>query len=199
MKTKVYKELSKKANTLSLSSKTRSDEFYKKYILTSKEEVSLVLKSHLYLEKVIDEILTLTLPESKKIIKMSFLDKVTIVESMDFFIPNKVIIEKIKAINTIRNKFSHELDYTLKRDDLNKLFKVHKNTKDSNLALFMKEIGYLRGYLEAKINVNKLFPFLMSTMRNKNLFKDDKNFHLKDILISHEKAGLLDIIKELKM
>ena len=198
MPTESFEKLSKRAKELSTISKTESDDFYEKYILTSKDEVSLVLKSHLYLENTIDKVLSLIIPEPKGVLKMRFFDKVVILESLNFFPSNKIVIDKIKIINGIRNNFSHKLDYKLTTEDIKKLSEKIEVKGKSSTVIFLSAVADIHGYMTAIIDVATLFPFLMSCVRNKHLFREDGNFNMKSIIDSYQNDGVNDIIENMK-
>lgn len=198
MKKEIFEELSKRASELYSLSEKESSDFYNKNILGSKDELSIVLKTHLYLEFNIDKILSLALPTPKEILKIKFSDKVKILGSLNFLPINKVIIEKIKVVNTIRNKFSHKLDYKLTNEDILEISKKPNDTGQSPTQWFLKEASHLRGFIDAAIHITTLFPFLMNSLRNKEKFKDDKKFSYKTIFESYKDDGVVEILNKMK-
>ena len=198
MKKETFEELLKRVENLSVLSNEEDDYFYKKVILASKDELSIVLKSHLYLEFTIDKIISLAFPEPKEILKMKFSDKVKILGGLNFILIDKVTVEKIKVINTIRNKFSHKLDYRLTNEDILKLSKKPNDSCESLTKCFLREFSHIHGYIEAGIHLAILFPFLMNSVRNKKMFKNDKKFNYKMILESYKTDGLIEIVDKMK-
>lgn len=198
MKKRTIEELSKRADELYFQSEKESRDFYNKNILGSKDELSIVLKIHLYLEFNMDKLLSLAIPAPKEILKMKFSDKLKILESINFHPIDENIIKKIKVVNTIRNKFSHKLDYKLTNEDILEISKKPNDTGQSPTQWFLKEAAHLRGFMDAAVHITTLFPFLMNSLRNKELFKDDKKFNYKAIFETYKNDGVIEILEKMK-
>ena len=98
-------------SALPKKSKTLSRNFIKT-IFSVNEDRLLILLSHLYLEKCIEEIIINKFKRPKKILTNSFKKKVDIIYSLGELDEN--IYHKIILINRIRNKYVHNLDYHYK-------------------------------------------------------------------------------------
>jgi hypothetical protein len=155
------------------------DNFYHKHIKSTNDALIIVLKSHLFVENTIDNIITALVPRPQRILNERFYDKIEILESFNF---ESHIIEKLKALNTIRNKFTHNLDYKITQKDLEPLTKETGIRKSSNLKTTLdKNLGYLIFYLLASKTIHNVFPFLMTCNRSKNIFEKDVGFDIKGI------------------
>lgn len=84
-----------------------------------RDEVSVVLKAHLFLEQVIDILLEDTLTNPEPVLQETFYKKINILYATGV-ITNE-LKEKLLFVNSIRNKFSHEFSYSLSSEDIKKL------------------------------------------------------------------------------
>ena len=177
-----------KAKALALKEKQAMDKFYKKYWLdyAGNEQLTIILKTHLYIENLIDEILSYLLPNSRKILNYKFSSKVDILEALNVT-PSKLIIEKIRQINKIRNDFSHNLNKRISKSDLEILIKDIKiRKKHSNFKKFRNVLMWTVGYLHAFRTILRLFPFTTLYITNKEIFQKDKALQkskIKDVYL----------------
>lgn len=96
------------------------DEIDKLLVYTlKKDETSVVLKSHLYLEQIIDKMIIKFAINPELILDDTFRKKVDFLYSIAII--TKDFREKLLFINNIRNKFSHDYDYKIFGKDLRKL------------------------------------------------------------------------------
>ena len=190
----------KEAKKIALGQKKEMDEFYKKYWLEKEgsKELIIILKSHLYIESLLDDIITCILPESKRLLTYKFSSKVDLFESFNIA-PNKLLIEKLRTINAIRNRFVHDLDKKLLNSELDNLIKdikIPPNT--SNLTKLKASLRYIVGYLHAlKINC-KLFPVVNFYIANYKNFKHDRIFS-KEIFKNYPWKKMWKIMNNLKL
>lgn len=171
--------------------KKATDAFYSTHIKGNHDILSIVLKSHLYVEFIIDEILKLVLINPNKILKKRFSDKIDLFESLDLVTPD--IYKKLRILNGIRNKFSHDLNYSFTRNDFSDLRASNEQNKP-NVAL-LKFVDFLIGYLHAFKGVYETIPFVFTCAKNKAIFNRDVNFKKKNII---NKKNLSKVIKFLE-
>jgi len=111
-------------------------------ILRRSDELSMVLRSHLYIESLLDEIITRKLPNPNKLkgknnLKFSF--KVDLAEALGI-LPEDYA-SSIRGFNGIRNNFSHKKGYVLTDDKLSCIkVKWNENQKNS----FCKALQFSR-------------------------------------------------------
>lgn len=91
------------------------------YLIFDTKELAYILKSHLYVERIIETLI------KKKIVKFDTLSKHQL--SFNFkvdlavclgVLPDK-FVGPIKALNKTRNKYAHDSNYQVQMDDLNAL------------------------------------------------------------------------------
>lgn len=189
-----------KAKALALKDKEAMDKFYKKHWLSNvgNEEITIILKSHLYIENLIDEILSYVLPNPQKILNYKFSSKVDMFEVLNIT-PSKLIIEKIREVNKIRNAFSHNLNEKLLKSDLGVLIKGIKIKKDGSSVVKLRAVFmYIIGYLHAFRTICKLFPFAILFSACKENFKKDKGIcidQIKNIYPTKEVGEILESMR----
>lgn len=81
----------------------------------------LVLKYHLYLELTVVQLLQKFLEDASKIEKFTFSNKLKVLESVGFFKGKPLLLEKIKIISRIRNRFAHNINAKITKQDIKKL------------------------------------------------------------------------------
>ncbi len=148
------------AKIKSSNAKKDMDDFFKRYCQTNDSNIAVILKTHLYIENLLDEIITCLIPKSKKIINFRFSAKVDLIES--FNICTDDIILRIREVNKIRNGFAHDLNKELVFADL-KCFingiKIRENISNTNK--FKRGAMYLVGYLHGLKSVMNILPLSM--------------------------------------
>jgi len=77
--------------------------------LLEDDEIGIVIRSHLYIENLLDELLSLLLPfpEEYEEMNLSYANKVRLVCAAGF---DKNFKPMLLALGSIRNKFSHDLN-----------------------------------------------------------------------------------------
>lgn len=82
------------------------------------KELDSVLKSHLFIERIIDSMIQEKLknPDSYLKNQTSFSFKIDLAHSLGILSDN--LRSPIKGLNTIRNKYAHDLDYQVSFDEL---------------------------------------------------------------------------------
>lgn len=154
--------------------------FCDRHLKNQKDPTILILKSHLYIENILDQILKEVLPNPKKLLDKKFSEKIDIFEALNIS-PN--ITEKLRTLNKIRNKFSHNLDYNLTKKNLEPLIKGLKLNKKSKISILLNySLGWLTGYLTALKCINSILPFLSSCANNRNIFDKDPGFDFSSII-----------------
>ncbi|MBA3047587.1 hypothetical protein KKC83_06810 [Patescibacteria group bacterium] len=87
-------------------------------IKSQPEEIILVLQAHLFVENIIDEMLCSILKRGDILTEnnLSFYQKLLIIQASDII--ESYLIDTLKRLNNIRNKFSHQLQYNLSEKDI---------------------------------------------------------------------------------
>jgi len=85
------------------------------------DPVFMILKSHLLAEYYIDQFIALGIPRGDIILNkgFSFSQKLTILESLN--IAEKNIIDSLGALNRLRNRCTHDMDYKISESDIDKI------------------------------------------------------------------------------
>ncbi len=112
------------------------------------------LKATLLIEKYIDDLIVVSFKRGDRILQSRFylLDKVMVLHSAEI-LPEK-IVTSIKQINNLRNKFAHELNYSITERDvdliglpLGKRYLTMKKIFPDSSIRFNRLIYYIVGYL----------------------------------------------------
>ena len=112
-------------------------EKYLKALIEKKDDVSLILTAHLYVEHWIELFVRHSLPKPEKILdsaNLRFSEKLALAESLGFDRNDECGLAKaIKKLNVIRNKIVHNLEYKISKEDLKLLsilkFELGENEK----------------------------------------------------------------------
>jgi hypothetical protein len=145
------------------------------------DEMIKILKAHIYVEIIMNDIFMYSLPKPKNLLKnMKFSKKIDLLEAISGEFGSK-IIAPLTYLNLLRNKFSHEIDYIITKDDISSLANGLKLT-DINLRSTL--IGII-GYLHALRTITKKLPFLTSCLQSKKLYESDKGFNAEAIRTSY--------------
>lgn len=189
----------KTAQRIKTSEGKKFDIFLKKHILENKDNLSVVLKSHLFIEGLLDEMLKSSVPHPNKFLEKKFSEKVSILEALGFFDSRPLIKEKIVGLNKLRNDYAHDLDYTIKNKDLDILLKETKIGKRNSIRKkLMRSLSGLMGYLQALSAVNKQIPFFMASARGKSIYLKDKGYNSREIAENYEKKGIKTFLENMK-
>ncbi len=174
MKLNISKE---EAQQITKKRKEEMDTFFKKHCLNNNDPLSIILKTHLYIETCLDQILSLVLPKADKLLKKRFSDKVDIFEAlgMDCLSKNETVVKRIRAVNNLRNSFAHDLDKNLTSEDIEPIIQgMDINPRLSNTEKLKSGITHLLGYVHFLKSFEECFPFLFNYIRNDEIFKKDK-------------------------
>jgi len=95
-----------------------------KTIFETQDARLMILLSHLYLEKCLEEIIKKKFERPKNILENNFKQKLDIIYSLGSI--DEKSYHDISAINRIRNKFVHNLNYTFKIEDFNNFDELKK-------------------------------------------------------------------------
>lgn len=191
--------LNKKAIQISNKVRNGALDFFNKKI-SSSDPLTTVVKSHLYIENILDQIFLTSFPYPAPLLKKKFLDKVDIFRSLDFDSDGK-LTELLKSVNSIRNKYSHKLSYRLAKQDLDPFIRIlNISRKKRNMSILHHSLGYIISYLGGIQSAVSVFPFLMTCMRSKNIFKDDVGFNYKHIFDTHYPDDLpIKVLESMKI
>ncbi len=157
------------------SIKTRLTREYSKIseqIFSNKDPLSVTLKAHLVVERLMDDIIRDSSEHPDYVCKRTFDQKVEIL----FFasLLDDVAYKKIKALNSLRNKFAHNINYKLTRQDVKSFFSTTNSV--TNFQKLAKGIGYLIGYIHALREVNRHHPFAHELRHKYVIYKKDRLF-----------------------
>lgn len=174
---------SKKARQAVLKDKKKMDELFKRHWRNTNDPLALILKTHLYIESCLDQMLSLSLANvNANLLNRRFVDKLEIFRAASLNDPpggNK-LIEKLYLVNNLRNKFAHNLNKKLSFKDLTILLKDIKYKKRAtNLSKLKTALSYIVGYFHFCITFNKFFPFAAYLLRNEKIFKRDNGYSNK--------------------
>lgn len=193
--------LTKKAKEYSIKALKRMDNFYKKHCLNNSDPLSIILKTHLYIESCLNEIFKMNLPCPRHILEKSFSQKLDIFEALNLGCPpaNGLVEKKLRLINKIRNSFAHNLNKSLSTTEIGQLTEGFKNCSYSNSPRELKTIMvYIISYLHGVMAFHHFFPFLNSYLRNEKVFEKDA-FFARNILQSYSYDKAKEIMKALKI
>ena len=198
MGTKLFKISKQEAQKISLKNMAEMDKFWKDYCANIKDSITLIVKCHLFIEILMEDLLVLVLPKPTKLLKNSrFSDKVNLLDSLSFF-PTQNIIDNIRGVNVLRNNLVHELDKKITLKDIRKITKGLKiDTKSSVNKQLQASLRHIIAYLHASRTIQKLFPLGIACIRNIDLFKEDNNFGLLMRLYPYKEAK--EVIRNLKL
>ena len=115
--------------------------------------LQLVITAHLYIENGLDRMLCNILPNDSELIRLSFKNKITVASSIGLHADSITVLEKL---NSLRNKFAHNLDYKINWSDLNALavksrYKKKDWNKDQHRVL-RGVLSTIIGYSDATFN-----------------------------------------------
>jgi hypothetical protein len=179
-------------------SKNKWEGFYKKHWVGA-DELTVVLKGHLFLEQILNEIIILTIPKPQYILDKKFYDKLKIFEALGLA-PSNELIEKLLAINTLRNKYSHNLNYKCADKDIQTIVKGLGTSYQTNRGKIIMGFNYAIGYLSALKSSWQVVPFTLFCAEYNNIFKREKAYNVKKITKSiYAVSKVSDIIEQLKL
>lgn len=195
---KVFKP---RAARIANTSSKRWNSFRDKKLKSIHDEISLVVVTHLFIEMLMNEFLSLVLVNGSALEKERFSTKLNVLEATGC-LPNAGvdIAGGIRQVNKIRNKFAHNLDYRLTRADIS-AFPGIKSRGKTNINRFRYYTTYIIGYLTAFKDVWELSPYIMTIKLQHSLFKNDSGFDLKKIQEEYRKnheEDLLSAIESMK-
>ena len=91
------------------------NEFKKLHWNSGPTALQLIISTHLYVENGLDVALCKILPHDDDLVRLSFWNKIVVARSIGFSLKSTKLLEKL---NSIRNKFAHNLDYQITWNDL---------------------------------------------------------------------------------
>lgn len=147
-----------------------------KKIFTEKDSLSLILKGHLYIEVLLNDIIETdtrcqhkTLKRMYELLDSTFYNKIAFLREQDLL--EDILYSDIDALNRYRNKFAHNFEFNICSltifDDFS-LFKEiqvkQKRKKIENEALFRYAIRY--AYMYTFDRLYKKFDFLLALKKD---------------------------------
>lgn len=135
---------------------------YKSFIADteSESELQIVLRGHLYIEREITEMIRMILVEPNVILNDKFMFHNKLKLSVALGILPKEEKHIFEKINTLRNKYAHNLDFICKEEDIDKIFNsfskelkkisknyFHYNNESSMLNKLRKVVGVVWIYI----------------------------------------------------
>lgn len=173
-KKELFKIADRKAKSLDLKIESEIKTFWKKHCSRKTDELTIVLKCHLFIESCLDDLISLALPNPKSILeKSSFFQKIILFEALNFS-TDKSLVKKLAAINKIRNGYIHNLDRSFTKKELVWLKRnLDVKTKKLSFKDILANLHYLIGYFHAERTITKTFPFITNLKRNDTLIEKD--------------------------
>jgi len=172
--------------------------YIKKYVVPPKDKLTLVLQTHLVMEKLVNEILEAMLVDSNEIEKMYFSKKVQIMGAMG--ITQNNIDKKLIEFNSLRNKFAHNLDYVIQRNDLNIFFETTSLARSTNIETnLLQIIPWIIYFLMGVREYYLAFPYYMGCSDNKKRLNRDKGFDFESIEKIYESMDLRGFIEATRL
>lgn len=197
----IYGISKEKAEEISSQAMKESNALWEKHCKNIKDELALFLKSHLIIERYVDEILALALPNAKSILEKSgFARKIILLEALNLM-PDQDIYVKLRTINKLRNYYAHYLDKKFSQEEEQKIIKgLGIKEKSLNFNDILKVLHGLFGYLNATKTFMALFPFFYHSFNALDLIKNDRCFHLcYTEVLKKVYPEILEILNNLKV
>lgn len=162
---------------LKKQSKVEFRQYKKSFFKHESVELLIVLKSHLFIERLINEIIENLFTKSGKLTEKKFSDKVDILSALDILFPKT---EKgIRIFNKIRNDFSHNREYKIDSKIALELRSIlDTKTFQNNSVLLSRSSDYLIGGLQFLRNYTKHYPFMAVVIAEDKIFKRDKLYKI---------------------
>jgi len=172
---------------------------YNKHLKGTEDIQGLVLKTHLIVEKLINDIILLSFIQPKEIIKMKFSVKLAIYEAMNIDFSNATIKE-LKILNKIRNRFAHNLNYIIPRSTLLQLIPEDKKHELNGTVEILKSFGlYTLSFLIGTKSTLQKFPYLFICVQNRKLYEKDVGFNYNNIIKWYNKRDIYEYFKAILM
>lgn len=165
--------------------KIKKDDFsnfekLEKSILEEDGTILRIIRTHLFIENNINQLLNIYMSKLEVVSKFSFYQKVSILSGMGIF--NDKFTNEILIVNKIRNKIAHNQKLTKKMID--EILKQSNIEYKNNLKEYLK---YFTGYFSGYISIYRLSPFLGYVLVNKKTYEDDLFFNKYQIVSNAEK------------
>ena len=198
-KKELFKIANKKAKNLDLKIESEIKAFWDKHCSGETDELTIILKCHLFIETCLNDLISLSLPNPEIILeKSSFFQKIILFEALNVSL-NKSLIKKLKAINKIRNNYIHNLDKSFTEKELRWLKKnLSVKTKDFSFKDILSNLHYLIGYFHAERTITRSFPFIANLKRNDALIKKDICYLFFYPMLCEITPNLREVFKGLK-
>jgi uncharacterized protein YutE (UPF0331/DUF86 family) len=134
--------------------------------------LSIVLKGHLIIESLIDDILQIYNGSEGNIRDKRFSDKIDILKFCSII--SLHTYKKLKTLNRIRNSFAHNLNYKPTHEELNHFLGKNSGKTPRRISdKIAQGIIYQIGYLDFIKNFNQYHPFLATTLARHEVFQKD--------------------------
>lgn len=137
----------------------QDEEFEKiqRFMSKQSEDLVFILRIHLLIEQRIEKFLQIIIPRSDRVLegRFSFHQKLLILDSFDLL--GEGLVKAIKNLNTLRNNYSHEVDFSITERELDlmgvpllgkKYMAEHKkkNFEERLHAILYSMLGQLDGF-----------------------------------------------------
>lgn len=173
----IFEISDRQALKILLKSLKEFDSLWEEHCENTEDDLSLLLKSHLVAEHLLEEILNRCMPNPKTLLKKSsFSYKILLLEALNIM-PGENIYRKLKTFNMLRNDAVHALfkEYSekkVKRIDSDLGLKPHPKKGKELRDVCSEILDYLS---TMKIIVNT-FPLISVCRSNDALFAKDKSY-----------------------
>lgn len=176
-KTKKIRITPERAKQIALRDKKEMDDFYAQHFLRAHKDSSdllFTIKNHLYIENLIDETLISIFPKTNEILKLSFFQKLNLFEALNLS-PSPQLLDVLKLINRLRNKFAHNINYKISKKDIAPIVTLLKLPRARLGRVQLRTIfQYVIGYLHCLRTLCRIFPMGMFLMSLSSTLKKDK-------------------------
>ena len=124
-----------------------------------------ILQTHLFAENLLEGIIEMTLPKTKKLLnetRLSFIHKVRLVEAFDVIDGN--IISSLVSLNKVRNDLAHKFEHIFNENDVERIgkplgtayLKIRDENRESLEGCLINTCLYILGFLFGYVKGQKL-------------------------------------------
>jgi len=125
--------------------------FAQKHLAGSDNMMAVVIVGHLYAEHSIDILLSEALKDITALKRFSVSQKIAVIKSMELLTPES--LTHLEKLNTIRNNFAHNLDYTVNYPEVQNMHipNVTKTRWDKDQMETMQyALAYISGHVHGQ-------------------------------------------------
>lgn len=150
------------------------------YAEIPRDPLSIVIKTHNFLDQLASKILMLHMKEPEKILgseqnpKHYYLSQKTNLLAALGYMNVGNVSNEFKALDDLRNKFAHKYNYKITKQDIEKFGNFDK--EKLLIENLMSHIANLVGYFMSIVNMLTVAPFYNECCNRQSIFKNDNGF-----------------------